>query len=186
MSQLEPISYINQRLKTLYGRFETTEYPLYRVVWSEDEFEKRLTHYTDEGYELLNPEVRELPKYRQWAPNRYILERLVVVPEFVETDLTGRFSYEPLWVFSDRFGNPLPPKWEAIVMIIDQVLKQAAKATGAKYKDPEADDKSGLDAKRERVEKLTEELFGNETNVGDALAYREGVTVPHNFKKGTN
>jgi len=39
------------------------------------------------------------------------------------------------------------------------------------------------ETKDDRVSKLQNELFGNETAVGDALAYKEGVSVPSNYKK---
>ena len=181
---LEPIETINSRLIDHFGKFHITDLALWRVVWSEDQTEKRLTQYTDEGFQLLIPEVRELPKYRQWIHNKYLLERLIGVPEFVETDLIEKLTYEPVWVFEDNQGHALPPKWEAIYLIINQVYSQASKYTGVKYKDPEAvDPKLAPEIKRAGIEALQLELFGNETDTGDALAYREGISVPSNYEK---
>ena len=126
---LEPV---DRRLKDLFGRFDTTDHPMWRVVWSEDQIEKRWTEYTNEGFQLLQPEVRELPKYRQWVDHKYILERLTVFPSFVERDVVDQLTYEPVWVFEDAKGNPLPPKWEAIELIITNVLNKAGAAVGAK------------------------------------------------------
>jgi hypothetical protein len=39
------------------------------------------------------------------------------------------------------------------------------------------------EGREQRITKLHEELFGNETEVGDALRYKEGVTVPPNYDK---
>lgn len=140
-----------------------------------------MTH-TDEGDELLTPVVKEVPKYRQWADYCYILERAMPVPENVETDLTEKWSYEPVWVFMDGNKNPLPPRWDVCQIVIGQILKASAAVVGAKYKDPLiefSDPKTGAEAKRKRLDSLKLELFGNETAAGDALAYGSGVVVPH-------
>jgi hypothetical protein len=179
---LEPLETINKRLKDQFGRFHTTDMAMWRVVWSEDQTEKRWTDHTDEGFPLIRPEVRELPKYRQWIKDKYVLERLIAVPEYVQTDLIEKLTYEPVWVFEDKQGNPLPPKWEAIFLIINQVYKTAANYTGAKYKDPDVlDPKLAKEQKQAKIDALVEELFGNETSTGDSLAYKEGVSVPHNY-----
>ncbi len=180
----ESVDTLNERLVREYGRFSTTDLPLWRIVFSDDQFEKRWTAHTREGFELLNPEVSEVPKYRQWVQGKYILERLIAIPEFVENDLTDKISYEPVWVFEDSKGNPLPPFWPAIVLIAEQVYSAAAKRVGAKYKDPEVfDKKDAPEAKRAKVEQLVEELFGNETDTGDALAHGDGVIVPRNYER---
>jgi hypothetical protein len=50
-------------------------------------------------------------------------------------------------------------------------------AVGAKYKDPESHEP--IAAKAERNAKIEEELFGNESYVGDALAHKQAVVVPN-------
>src|SRR6476646_3306382 len=114
----EPIEVINLRLKEVYSTAWNGN-PIWRVVWSEDQFEKRLTKFTDGGIELLKAEVRELPKYRQWIHNKYVLERYVMV---TDERLTEKASYEPIHVFEDKNGNPLPPKWEACEWVIKTLL----------------------------------------------------------------
>lgn len=181
---MEPIETLNKRLLQNYGLFNTTNQALWRIVWSEDQMEKRWTTHNDLGWELLQPEVVERPKYRQWIKNKYILERLTAYPEFVERDVINRISYEPVWVFEDNKGNPLPPVWPAIYLIIEQVHKQAMNYVpgAAKYKDPDIVDPKDVKEKQlEDVKKLEEQLFGNETDVTDALAYKEGVTVPTTY-----
>ncbi len=117
-----------------------------------------------------------VPKYRQWIQDKYILERIIAIPEFVENDLVEQITYEPVWVFEDKNGNPLPPIWPAIELIVAQVYNAAAKTVGAKYKDPDIfDKKDSREAKLAKVDRLVEEMFGNESDTGDALAYKDGV-----------
>ncbi len=177
---MESIEMLNERLLNNYGKFEFV--PLWRVVYSDDQFEKRLSWFTDEGFQLLTPVMKELPKYKQWIHNKYLLERAMPVPMINEQELTGKISYEPVWVFEDGHGNPLPPKWEVIQLVIHSVYQASAMSVGAKYKDPENDPNEALEIKNQRIIKLEEELFGNESEVGDALKYRQGVVVPSNFK----
>ena len=169
---------INRALINRFGINTDTTDPMYRIVFSDDQFEKRLTKYTDSGVELLLPEVRLLPKYKQWIKHKYVLENLVVVPEFQRAELAGaKLSYEPLFVFEDDAGNPLPPKVEVATFVIEQVL--AAKANRnpiPKYtEDPEKASKE--------LKEIEDYLHGNETSVTDALAFGTGVVVPSNYKK---
>jgi len=170
---VEEISAINKRLLDHYGRF-TDGRANWRVVWSDDQFEKRWVTSTTEGFELITPLVAEVPKY-SYIPHRYILERLVPVPNFVESDLFEKTSYEPIWTFQDNEGNPLPPIWEAVYLLIKTVQKNIASAGhNPVYKAPEGMGNTVEEIKM-RVEKLQEQLFGNETKLGDALAYDTAV-----------
>jgi hypothetical protein len=182
---METIEVLNRRLIDYWGCFLDGQ-PNYRIVWSEDQFEKRLSYHTDLGFELLTPEVRELPKYRHYIRDKYILEKLIEVPIVNKDELVKSLTYEPLWVFEDKFGNPLPPDWGAIRVILGSVHEAAAKAVGVKYKDPaleEADPKIGWEVRDARLKEVERSLFGNENNVTDALAYREGIVVPAPMQK---
>lgn len=181
MELVEDIEVLNKRLIDYYGK--TLEgNAIFRIVWSEDQFENRLTNYTKDGFELLTPEVKLLPKYRQWIQERYVLEQLVAVPEFQQEELGIKISYEPLYVYADKNLNYLPPKWEATQFIIDMMLAaKGVRPMGAKYVDPDKD--QPLEKRIARIEKLERELWGNETDIGDALAHNQAVTVPSNFEK---
>lgn len=175
---------INDLLAREYGINTTDSRPIFRVVWANNEFEKRLMHYTDSGIELLTPEIREVPKYRQWASDRYILERLSYVEKQTKEDMEMTVhvvSYEPLWSFVDNQLNYLPPKYEVCKLVIDAVLAALHQdgSFGAKYKDNSGDPEE----MQKRVAGLQEELFGNETETGDALAHGEAVVVPRNYEK---
>ncbi len=175
------VARINLLLRNEFGIETTSDRPIYRVVWSNNEFEKRLMHYKDSGIKLLTPEVREVPKYKQWAADRYILERL----SYVETDIkenqeltVNKVSYEPIWSFVDNKLNYLPPKYEVCKIIIDTIHAAInGDSSLAKYKDNEA----SLEETSKRVESIQQELFGNETETGDAIAHGEAVIVPRNY-----
>lgn len=174
MELTESIESINKQLVDLFGIDTITGQSMFRIVWSEDQFEKRLTDCTDKGIVLPYPEVRLLPKYRQWVQEKYVLERLVLIPEINKDDLpTSKLSYEPLWVFMDENGFPLPPTLWAAKFCVDAVYAALGKKSMAKYIDEEA--KNPIEYREARVNKLQSELFGNETSVGDALAYKSGV-----------
>jgi len=174
---MESIGALNKRLIDYYGLFEGGE-PNFRLTWSDSETEKRLgtfNDFTSEGIFLRTvTEVREVPKYRQWIHHKWILERLTVVPELQRRELAdAKVSYEPLWVFEDKNGKPLPPKWEAIQAIIN--FSQPHESS-IPYQEE-------LGSDEERIIKLQAELFGNESEVADALAYKEAITVPTNYEK---
>ncbi len=168
----DTIERINELLRMKYGR-EFGDESRWRVVRAGEQFEKRWMTHTDNGVELLFREVREVRKYQHIEPQVYVLERLV--PVVGETDLTTKTSYEPAWSFLDAQGNALPPRYDACEFIIDAIYSQQDKAnTHTKYKDGE--NKETLQA---RIDAVEQELFGNETPVGDALAHRYGVAGFH-------
>lgn len=176
----EELKNLNKLIEDYYGRIENL--PCFRVVWSDDCYEQRWMEYTNEGFKLLNPEVREVPKYKHYIQHKYILEGLQAKPSFVQSDLVDIISYEPLWTFEDRFGEFLTPSWGAVRIVLDTVKhNQENPTSGAKYSDPELDRAQSAEDKRKRLEEIERMLFGNETDIGDALAYREGVTVPSNY-----
>lgn len=185
MESLESIEVLGKRLVDHFGT-EWNGLPIWRIVWSEDQLEKRYATYEDyspEGIYLRSiTEWREVPKYRQWIHEKYVLERLVAVPDINISELTTKMSYEPIYVFMDKSGFPLPPKWEASKFIIDTVYAAMGKSSlGPKYVDPDKD--SPIERRNERISQLQEDLFGDETEVGDALRYKQGIVVPSNYKE---
>jgi len=173
----EPLKIINQRLLDHYGRFENG-FPNWRIVWSDDQYEKRLGTFGSNPDSLIYTgevtEVREVPKYG-YMLHQYVLERILPVPAIHENELFQRTSYEPVWGFVDNEGNPLPPKFEVADIIIKHVMDRAAQATHtAKYKMPELEQQTP-DAIRERIRLTQLALYGNETSVGDALGQDSAV-----------
>ena len=176
---MEQITSLNQRLVDYFGLDTASSNPMFKVVWADDQIEKRSIQYTDNGVELLYPIVREVKKY-SYLHNVWVLEQLVIVPDEQRDELAGvKVSYEPLWVYVDASGNSLPPKWEPTKLVIDTMRAARGQSSLRKYVDPDAAE----GATEERLTKLHEELFGNETDVGDALRYKEGVVVPSSYEE---
>lgn len=176
MELTETVDSINKQLIDLFGIDTISGNPIFRVVWSDDQYEKRLTNCTKEGLDLLYPEVRLLPKYKQWIEQKYILERLTIVPEINSEELPDqRLSYEPIWVFETNKGVYLPPSVQAAKFVIDTMYAAMGKSNLAKYKDPDSNQEEAIHNQKVKIEGIVEDLFGNETEVGDALAYGEGV-----------
>lgn len=169
---VEDIDRINQLLLRHYGE-DLTGRPNWRVVWSDTQTEKRWMDHTDEGFHLINPEVRLVKKY-QYIKEKYILERLV--PVVGETDVVAQFSYEPAWTFEDRHGKYLPPLFDACKTVIELILHNIAnKGLKKAVDDPNTDPEK----KQKMLDDVEFELFGNETPVGDALAHGYGVAGFH-------
>lgn len=171
MSEIE-LERINTRLKDQYG--STENFQNFRVVWSEEQLEKQLCKYNDNGMQLLVPEMREVPKYRQWIHNKYLLEGLKIVPDFQQKEISAKLSYEPIWTF-EREGEAVVPSFEAVNYLLE-ILKANEEKRQVRFEEGESPE-----VRKMRVDKLYEEMFGNETAVSDALTYKEGIVIPSNY-----
>ena len=181
MELTESIESINSQLIDLFGIDTATGKPMFRVVWSEDQFEMRKTDKTDSGIQLLQPVVKLLPKYRQWITEKYVLERLVIVPAINLDELVGtKLSYEPLWVFKTKDNLYVPPALWACKFVIDTLYAALGKQSLAKYVDDEAENPE--EVKRQRVDKLEEELFGDESFLLGRTITGEAIAMPKDYK----
>lgn len=150
---------------------------MWRVTWSSDQYEKRYTDRTDGGIILLTPEVREMPKY-QHCPKRWMLENLVLVPEFQQAELgDAKTSYECMWFFQGKNEEPIQPTFEACQFIITLIESTKGKANMSKYVDPDA----SPDAQEKRIQKLMLELFGDESGLEGKTFKGEGVVLPSTY-----
>lgn len=190
MELTEKIETINQQLIDLYGIDTLTGQAMWRVVWSEDQFEHRkgtYDDYTPGGIYLRTvTEVRYVPKYRQWIKEKYVLEDLVLIPEVNSGDLPAtKLSYEPKYPFQDNNGNYLPPTINACKWIITGIMAAKGTSTFAKYKDKDngLSKEEWYEMKNKEIDDLAKDLFGNETDTGDAMAHGEAVIVPRNYEK---
>lgn len=201
MSELtETIDSINNQLVDLFGIDTVTGLPIWRVVWSEDQFEKRFGTYDDYSSEGLYirtvTEVRVVPKYKQWLHDTYILERLVLVPDSDKEEmLEAKLSYEPIYPFLDKNNKPLPPKIQACKFIVDTIYSvqavHKAMITGSENADrPLARYSDGLtaenarDEQEKRIKELENELFGDESSLmGTTIDCGSSIIVPHTFKE---
>lgn len=171
------IEALNKRLVDHFGRFSDGQ-PNWRVVFSDTEMEKRFGTYEDrtESGVLIRivTEVREVPKYRHYIHGKYILERLVVVPQ--DNDKNGtpvtKLSYEPIWVFESVLGKSLKPEFDICKFIIDKVMEQLRPSEYPKYAESTDDEKR---ADEKEFNRLFESIFGEESDIADALHYGKGV-----------
>lgn len=177
---MEPIESLNRQLMDLYGIDTVSGDPIWRIVWSDSQIEKARITRTPEGLELMFPTVMEVPKY-PYIKERWVLERLVLIPEINQDELpASKKSYEPMWTYQTGKGDFVYPTMPATQFIVDTVYAALGKQSLAKYKE---DEKFTTEEGRlQRVDELEEELFGNETEIGDALHYKEGIVVPSSFK----
>lgn len=181
MELAESIESINRQLIDLFGLDTTSGQPMFRVVWSEDQFEKRLMNTTKEGFILITPMVMEVPKYRQWVVERYVLERLVIVPEENRDELVGtKKSYEPLWVFKGKDDRYVPPTIWGCKFVIDTLYAALGKQSLVRYVDEEA--KNPVETREGRIEKLQEELFGDESSLLGRTITGEAIVVPQSYE----
>jgi len=178
----EKLEDINYWLQRDYG--DTGARPNWRVVFSDDQFEMVkgwfCTYDNSGNFISATKGVSQVRKY-EYIRERYVLERIMPVPMLQREELVGsEWSYEPVFTFEDIKSEYLPPLYHVCKIVIENVMKAAARAVGARYKNPE-DDQDPIEVKHERIKKLQEELFGNETEVTDAFSVKEAISVPHNY-----
>lgn len=187
MEYTELVVDINDRLKAHFGIDSDSGQVIWRIVFSDDQFEKRLGTYQDitpNGLFIREvTEVREVPKYRQWIQQKYVLERLVAVPDQQLIELvTTKLSYEPIWTFEDKDGNYLPPKWEAAKFIIDTIY--AAQYGNKyhslnKYLDEEDTQEAAVALKNKKIDEIQEALWGEQSGFSDGIKSKETVHLPN-------
>lgn len=182
MELAEPIEEINRKLIDYYGKTDAGN-AIWRVVWSDDQREKKLTDFTPEGLQLIHPQVIEVKKY-PYIKERWVLERLVIIPIQQMRELpVSPYSYEPMWHFCiAETGEYAPPTIAAAKFIVDTVYAAMGKASlGPKYKDPTED--NPIESRRADIKKLEEQLFGDESGLeGKTHLTGEGIVVPSNYE----
>ena len=178
---------INNLLRETYGIDTESAKPMYRVSWAADQYEMRVDKVTPGGVELLFPELMNFPKY-SWIKDMWILENLVLVPVQQQNEIAGlKKSYECLWKFQDRTHKPINPEWWACQFVIDIVR---AARTGnpmnvKKYFDPDlgSTPEETIEKNKLRIDKLVEELFGDESSLLGRTITGEAIAMPTNYVK---
>jgi len=184
----EKIETVNQYLEDNFGIDTDDSKPIFRVVFSDEQFEKRETKFTNIGIELLYPEVRELPKY-QWIKGMYVLERRVLVPDDNLKELAGlKKSYEPVWVFQGADGFPVPPTILGCKTVIDVLYAALGKSSLAKYKEDIpaiGSPQEQYEANKASIDQIENELFGDESNLGQETINASGsaIVMPANYER---
>lgn len=178
----EDVKRINTQLADNFGIDSISGRAIWRISWSNDQYEKRLSEFTPEGLQLLHPEVQTMRKY-QHIRDRWILERLCLIPDVNIGDLPSqKQSYECMYPFENAYTREaLPPKYEAARFVINTVYAAMGKKSLRKYVDDEA--ANPIEMQKQRIDKLTEELFGDESSLlgrtvtGESVAYTGEPTI---------
>lgn len=176
------IQEVNRLLKETYGIDTDSTLPMWRVSWAADQYEMRVDDVTPGGVRLLFPELMNFPKY-SWIKDMWILENLVLVPIQQQNEIAGvKKSYECIWKFQDRFKKPVKPEWWACQFVIDliQSVKSQNPINTRKYIDPESEEP--IEEQKKRIDKLVEELFGDESDLMMRTVTGEAIVVPQSYK----
>lgn len=172
MPDYNNLAYINKKLKADYGSDRLDGRQMFRVVWSDDEFETRkslFNDYTDAGIFLREVyEARKCYKY-PWR-HKYIIEKsndVTLSPEILTHN-----GYECVYVFHDE-KLPLSPR--AIFMFCHWAV------TGSLARGKNVSEYTDEKEKEERLKELTEEAHFFEDyfcqSGGDmGLAYGQAVS----------
>jgi len=172
----EVVDFINKELK-VYGSNQYND-PLFRVVFSDEQTERRDGVYEDYSggiYLRTVREIREVRKY-PWIKRKWILERwasgeLSYHPSLV-TDKNG--VYICVYVFQDVNGNYLPPLLKVCQILINQLLHPVKKieAINRDIKTEEKQEKEEIDA----IE-LELKIESDESATKDMRSYRDTASV---------
>jgi hypothetical protein len=188
------IHIINRRLADIYGH-DFLDQPIYRIVWSASETEKRFSTFRDflQGTNIFLrevTEVREVKKYPDFAP-QWILEKLFFNQHNNEildnTTLAPRTcTYEPLWAFGlDDKNKPKQPVWRAIEIIL-MCVNNPKKLTPSQMNDKEfeqakKDEELMMEIMNTRIKN---DAFHSAVQDGDAVLFgRSKSEMPKEEKK---
>ena len=172
------IEMCNKDLKDRYGTDETFR-PIFRLVWSDDQIEKRFGTISEYYGSIFVREVtglHEVPKY-MYIQHRWVLEKLMfaMTDKVIGLDLDNR-CYEPVYTFEDKFGNALPVEWWAVEMIVKRLL---GVMSGDVERKTQKDCDREEDAQYWKEVAYTENVLANEQggDIATKLGSREGVVV---------
>jgi len=171
------IDRINKRLKENYGS-NLDGNPIFRVIWSDDQKEKRFGKFAEWYGKIFLREfsgLREVPKYRhiqhKWLLERWMPPVLAYTPEIPDT---SQGSYEPIYVFQDVNGRPLPVLERFILEIIQCLFNPPLPGDKASKLKTEEDE-----ARRKEEEQTLEEITEQgRTWIGHRLHSKEAIIKP--------
>lgn len=168
---------INKRLK-IYGSNDYGD-PNFRVVFTDDETERRKGTFTDYHNNIFVrtvSEIREVPKY-PWLKARFIIERWASGDKAYHPDLVTIKNgvYICIYVFqSSKDGSYLPPLWKVTEIIVDAVL-HPARGSEIKSRDIAIEEVT----KEKEIVEIQEGLAIQSENskIKDRLSSRESASV---------
>lgn len=163
---------LNKKLLEHFGSHVTGK-PKYRVVWSTDQLEKRrikageFVAEKEQAYDT----VVEVRKYN-YVLDRWILERLSFSNN---PELTERITYEPIYVFQDKYSVPLPLNLE-VAIIYAQVAENPPKRAQRTWKMDVADEEAEFQQQVKTYKNMLDERA--DSDLVSKLQLKEAVVVP--------
>lgn len=117
----EEITQLNKWLKEVYG-MTPNNLPLFRLSFSETEKEMRIGTFREYSGDLFVREIigaHKVPKY-PWINSRWILEMWCPPEIALKKELPESYqgTYEPIFVFEDKNGQPLPITQKVLEVIV--------------------------------------------------------------------
>lgn len=154
--------------------------PIYRLVWSDTQTEKRFGTFTD--FTPGGLFIREITETRETRKYNYIHERWIL-EKFSEgrnaeisTDEGG--TYEPFWVFEDGKGNYIDPSLKVVQFIVEFARSSVKASPGERKALIER-------AEEEEVKEYMNELEGSgRTPIESLLHTREGISMYFKRRQG--
>jgi len=173
---LDPIvKHINTELIREFGF--VYDKPKFRIIWTGDQFEKRLAEYNDfDGNKIrirTVTEVREVPKYPYVNPPWWMLERRM--KSSADESIKNWNGYEPLYLFrhfdGSDYGDYLPPR-------LDMALVACKMSLVRKEKRNYEMDKGEFEDKEDRKEKdIFEQVKDMTSDLAHHFHHKEAVIM---------
>lgn len=152
--------------------------PLVRLVWSDHQREVRFGEFNEFYGSIFIRTVKgakEVSKY-SWVQERWVLEcwippSLAYTPELPEST---QGSYEPIYIFQDKFGNALEPNLRVVELICSAMFNQPPTKEeirqGLAAHLEEKDKKESYDLEEEVGASMSSPV-GSSISTGEAVAY---------------
>ena len=105
-----------------------TDKPLFKLVWSNDERELRIGTYNtfDIHGNFIKQETKPENSLKySWIKERWILEQWAPPEVCLNPELPDSIngSFEPIYVFEDKFGRALPLNGRVVEIIINRIMQ---------------------------------------------------------------
>ena len=166
--------YVNRKLVEEYGLVGGKD-PRYRVVWSDDQFEKRkgkVNQFDANGnFIRMIDGIQLRPKY-DYLPHTWVLEVWQPTPAAGPDIILEPVFYEPMWSFRDNEGNPLPLVWKAVNLLLKMWEMRAENRLSPAGMD--AEEKAQYD---EEIDWFEQYLAADQSILADKLKDGEAVFV---------
>jgi len=173
--QAESINkYLENRGKNIFGQ------PIFRLVWSNEQFEIRTAEYTDyvEGIPIRTEVRTQRTEKYPYLWDRYILEQwyppeIIYSPDRPES---ANGAYEPIFPFEDKDENRLPLRLDVCQIVVDCKLNRHVTA-----KDVECMNKARAEMKEEKNKQYFEDVLDT-SDIQSNLHFGEAIIVPASFE----